>query len=130
MSLTKGPNLCYVRGDTQPLTLIFKRAAVAVDLSGFTGFVLTTNLDQDPTDVTNEQFKMAGTFTTDGTDGSIDFEPIGLGLNGEAEKRTASELYDVDAEMFYDVQADDGTGRRSTLVYEGKFDVLQDINKD
>lgn len=130
MSLAKGPDLCYVRGDTQPLTLIFKRAGVVVNLSGFTNFELTTNTDQDPTDNSNEQFKMAGSFTTDGTDGSIDFEPIGLGLNGEAEKRTASELYNPTLEMFYDVQADDGTGRRSTLVYEGKFDVLQDINKD
>lgn len=127
MSLNKGPDLCYVRGDTAPLTLIFKVAGVAVDLTGFTLIVLTTNTDQNPTTTANEQFKMDGALTGDPTDGTIEFRPQGATEN---DKRTASEAYDVDAEMFYDVQSIDGVGQRATLIYEGKFDVLQDITKD
>jgi hypothetical protein len=127
MSRDKGPDLCYVRGDTAPLTLIFKQSAVAIDLTGYTAIVLTTNTEQDPTDITNQQFQMDGALTATPTDGTINFKPQGI---DESAKRTASEAYPVDAEMFYDVQAIDGTGARVSLIYEGKFDVLQDITKD
>ena len=127
MSRTKGPDLCYVRGDTAPLTLIFKQAGVAIDLTGYTVIVLTTNTDQDPVTAANQQFQMDGALTGTPTDGTINFRPQGV---DETAKRTESEAYDVDAEMFYDVQAIDGTGARVSLIYEGKFDVLQDITKD
>ena len=127
MSLNKGPDLCYVRGDTAPLTLLFKRSGVAVDLTGFTAILLSANTDQDPVDATNQQFQMDGSLTGTPTDGQVDFRPQGI---DEAAKRAASEAYPVDAEMFYDVQAIDAAGQRVTLIYEGKFDVLQDITKD
>lgn len=127
MSLSKGPDLCYVRGDTAPLTLLFKRSGAAVDLTGFTAILLSANTDQNPVTAANQKFQMDGTLTGTPSDGQVDFAPQGATEN---DQRTESEAYPVDDELFYDVQAIDAAGRRVTLIYEGKFDVLQDITKD
>lgn len=128
MSAPKGPDLCYVRGDTAPLTLIFKRSGVVIDLSVFSEptFFLTVDGELAPADpTTTQQFKMEGSYTTDGTDGSIDFIPIGV---GEPAKRTASEAYVV-GNYFWEADAEDGSGRRVTFVTAGAFEVQQQYNQ-
>lgn len=129
MSAVKGPAICQIRGDTAPQTIIFKRAGVVVDLSGFINFVLTVDSLEAPPELVDpsstEVLKLEGAFTTDGTDGSIDFRPEGM---TEGDKRTASEAFAL-GEFFYDVQADDAAGARATLLLGGGFEVIQDINK-
>ena len=125
MSAVIGPDLCYVRGDTAPLTLKFSRASVAEDFTGYTAILLTVTGDENPADITNQRFQMDGALSI--TTGSIDFDPQGA---DEAAKRVTSEGYTVEEGLFYDVQADDATGRRVTLIQTGNFQVLQDKTKD
>lgn len=129
MSGVKGPDLCYARGDTAPLTLKFSRGGSAVDFTGYTAILLTVTEDEDPVDITNQRFQMDGAISA--TTGELDFDPQGADENA---KRTASEAYVPDVvdniEKFYGVQAIDGTGRRVTIINSGKFKVLQDKTKD
>ena len=125
MSCPKGPDICYVRGDTATLTLNFTRSGSPENLTGFTSWLLTVNASDEPADVSEQQFQLDGVFATDGSDGAVDFLPQGVDENA---RRTASEAY-TPGDFFYDVQADDASGRRVTLLLGGKFEVKQDINK-
>lgn len=124
--IPKGPDLCYVRADTLPLTMNFTRSGVGEDWTGWTNFQLTVNIDEDPADASGQQLQMDGTpITPPDPNGAIDWEPEGI---DEAAKRVTSEAY-VPGDYFYDVQADDPTGRRATILKGGNFTVVQDINK-
>lgn len=125
MSAVTGPDLCYIRGDTAPLTLKFARAGVAEDFTGYTLIVLTVTSEENPPDTDEQLFQMDGTIGA--TQGDLEFDPQGA---DESAKRTESEGYAIAEGLFYDVQADDATGRRVTLIHTGSFQVLQDITKD
>lgn len=127
MSCPKGPDLCYVRGDTAPLVINFKRSGTGEDWTGWTAFTLTVNTEEAPADATNQQFQMDGAAVTPlpDADGGVEFTPQGI---DESAQRTESEGY-TPGEYFYDVQATNPGGNRTTILLGGNFEVLQDINK-
>lgn len=121
----KGPTIKYTRGDTVPHRLHLTQDGADFDLTSFSNIELVVNADEEPADITNEQFRQPGTLTGTPTEGRIDFQPVGATIG---DRKTESEAY-VPGEFFYDVQADDAAGERVTLLLAGSFVVLQDINK-
>lgn len=121
----KGPEIRYTRGDTVPHRLHLTQDGSDFDLTSFSNIELVVNTEEEPADITNEQFRQPGTLTGTPIDGRIDFQPAGATVG---DRKTESEAY-VPGEYFYDVQADDAAGERVTLLLAGAFVVLQDINK-
>lgn len=119
MAIPTGPDLEYVRGDTAPLSIIFKRNGVAVDFTGYTQFELTINPANDPADNSGQHAQFQGAIPTP-TNGTVDFVPD----NQAASDNLVPESY------FYDVQALDASGEKVTLLLGGVFVIKQDINKD
>lgn len=127
MSCKKGPDLCYTRGDTAPIVLRLTADGSAFDLTGWTDFVLTVDPSEEPADATNNLDALPGTIQTPpGTDGILEFQPSGV---DETAKRANSEAW-APGDYFYDVQAINPAGNRTTLLAAGgKFTVVQDITK-
>jgi len=123
----KGPDLCYTRGDTAPIVLRLTSDAAAFDLTGWTAFVLTIDPSEEPTDALNNVDAMPGTIRAPDTDGVLEFQPSGI---DETAKRVTSEAY-TPGDFFYDVQAINPNGNRTTLLAAGgKFTIVQDITKN
>ncbi len=122
----KGPTITYTRGDTAPFTLVLSKDGSALDLTGFTSIEIVVNTDEDPSDATNEQFRMPGTIVAPATDGRLSFQPAGADVSA---RETASDAYVPSEDYFYDLQARDAAGERATLLKGGQFIVQQDINK-
>ena len=126
MSCNKGPDLCYTRGDTAPIVLRLSSDGSAFDLTGWTGFVLTVDPSEEPTDALNNVDALPGTIRAPATDGVLEFVPSGL---DETAKRANSEAWPP-GDYFYDVQAINPAGQRTTLLKAGgAFQILQDITK-
>lgn len=122
----KGPTINWVRGDSAPKTLTLTQGGAAFDLTGLVNVEIVVNTDEEPTDDSNEQFRMPCTIATPpGTDGVFDFQPAG---GSAAARKTAADAY-VPGEYFWDLQADDAAGERVTFFLAGGFNVQQDINK-
>jgi len=122
----KGPSISWVRGDSAPKQMTVTQGGAAFDFTGLTNMEIVVNSEDEPTDETNEQFRMpVAIVNAPGTDGIIEFQPVGA---TPALRKTAAEAY-VPGEFFYDLQVDDGATERVTLFLAGDFAVLQDINK-
>lgn len=119
VSEANGPDLEYTRGDTAPLRVTFTRKGSPIDLTGYTGLVLTVNTELNPTDNTNEQAALTGTLTGTPTDGIVDFEPA---------DQVTSDAFVPAAGLWYDIQGVDAGGRKATLG-KGPFTINQDITK-
>jgi len=114
--VAKGPDLKYTRGDTKPIILAFKDENGAnLDMSGYTGLVLSINTDPAPIPPTGNLDSMPGTFVAGGTDGRVAFVPSGI---DETAKRATSEGY-VTGPAFYDVQGINAAGQRDTILDPG-----------
>lgn len=120
-----GPKITWTRGDSQAQTMLLTRDGNPVDLTGLTGMEIVVNSDQEPTDASNEQFRMPVTIVGAATDGRISYQPAGAAAG---DRITASEAFVV-GEYFYDLQALDAGGDKGTLLNGGEFEVDQDINK-
>ena len=123
MSCQTGPDLCY----TAPIVLRLTADGAALDLTGWTGFVMTIDPSEEPPDPSANLDAMPGTIKTPpGTDGILEFQPSGI---DEAAKRITSEAY-TPGDYFYDMQGINPAGNRTTLLKAGgKFTVYQDITK-
>lgn len=103
------------RGDTKRITLTVRDSSkVIVDISLWTGFLLTVNSEKKPIDASNQIEQYAGVLSTDGTDGRVHFIPTGNEPVGK---------------YYYDVQALDSNGEKTTIL-EGSFEFEQDRTKD
>ena len=72
---TEAFDLCWARGDNNPVIFTVKDSAgVVIDISSWT-LSMAVNTEKDPTDTVNELLSVAGIFVTDGTDGKISFTP-------------------------------------------------------
>lgn len=121
----KGPKITWTRGDSAPQTMVLTRAGSAVDLTGLNGLEIVVNTEEEPSDATNEQFRMPVTIVGAATDGRISFAPAGA---DPASRITAADAYVV-GEYFYDLAGLDQAGDKLTLLNGGEFQVDQDINK-
>lgn len=119
MSTATGPDLCYTRGDTAPIAIIFKRNGMPLNLTGFTAIVLTINSEEFPVDDTNEIAQFAGTLSGTPTDGMATFVPASPG---------ASDALPINPEAFYDVQWVTAAAQKQTPI-RGNFAIEQDIGK-
>ncbi len=109
-------NLCWARGDNDPVTFTIKDSTGAViDISSWT-LSMAVNTDKDPTDTVNEIFSVAGAFVTDGTDGKISFTPPANSLDTVTTGQRA----------FYDVNR--LTPSIKTLV-KGSVQFIMDVDK-
>lgn len=120
MSIAKGPDLCYARGDLAPLTLRFKDGSSNYNFTGFTSIELTVDSLESPGDALTNVLTMTGTFDADRESGLVGFEPPDQGTSDALVPATG---------LYYDVQAIDGSARRGTLLKGGNFTIEQDINK-
>lgn len=103
------------RGDTRRHAFRIKDTAdTVIDISGWTGFLLTIDPSNKPADNSANIEQMTGTLVTDGTDGRVYFVPAGTAPVGK---------------YSYDCQALDDNGEKVTFA-EGKYVVEQDITKD
>lgn len=107
--------IVFARGDTQNITITLTDAetGAAFDLTGYSA-TLTVNSEQNPSDVTNELFSVAGSIATP-TNGEITFKP------------SSTDTDQTPADHYYDLQLD-GNGNRITVL-KGIFKIVQDINK-
>jgi hypothetical protein len=123
--MATGPDLKYTRGDTRPIVLAFKDEAGAdLDMSGYTGLVLSINPEPAPVPTTNNIDSMPGTFVNTGVDGRVAFVPSGV---DETAKRATSEGY-VTGPAYYDVQGINAAGQRDTILDPGgNFNILEGI---
>ncbi len=123
--MAKGPDLKYTRGDTKPIVLAFKDETGAdLDVSGYTGLVLSINPSPSPIPTTDNIDSMVGSFVTDGTNGRVAFVPSG---GDETAKRATSEGY-ATGPKFYDVQGINAAGQRDTILDPGgNFNILEGI---
>lgn len=113
---TEAFDLCWARGDNDPVTFTIKDSTGAViDISGWT-LSMAVNTEKDPLDIVNEIFSVAGIFVTDGTDGKISFTPPANSLDtvGAGEK------------AFYDINR--LTPSIKTLV-KGSVQFIMDVDK-
>lgn len=120
MTTAVGPDLKYTRGDIAPFGITFTRGGSALDLTGFTNFLLTINTDPNPTDQTNEVEQFTGTLDPDPTTGRVSFAPP---------NQAASDALPILEEAFYDVQWDNAASQKQTPI-KGNFRIDQDITKD
>lgn len=108
--------LCWARGDNDEKAFTIKDSAgVAIDISTWT-LSMAVNTEKDPADVTNEIFKVAGAFVTDGTDGQIGFTPPAMSLDAVA----------APGKAFYDINR--VTPSKKTLV-KGTVTFVMDVDK-
>lgn len=109
-------NIERKRGDTR--RIIFKVKAkdtgLAIDLTGWTGFLLTVDPSKSPVDALNNIGQITGVVIGAATDGRVGFSPPGTFPIGN---------------YFYDAQALDANTEKVTFA-EGKYKVIQDITKD
>ncbi len=109
-------DLCWARGDNDSKTITIKDdVGVAINISGWT-FSMAVNTDLNPSGITNEIFKAAGAFVTDGTDGKVSFTPPSGSLDNVVAPGVA----------FYDINR--LTPSKKTLI-KGKVIFIQDVDK-
>lgn len=99
------------RGDTQPLTL---SVTASGGISGWT-FTLTIDENKNPTGASTNELQLSGTVTSSTASG------------GEVEFRPTEAEADLLGTFYYDVEADDGTYKRT--LEKGTIEFLQDITK-
>ena len=103
------------RGDTHPAEFAIRdTAGAAIDLTGWTAFLLTVNSERNPLDATNELAQIGGTIT-DAAGGLVEFPGTALGTLPAGV-------------VWYDVQATDAASSVRT-VSKGRLRVDQDITK-
>ena len=101
------------RGDTKRIIFQIKDdTGTVVDITSWTGFLLTVDPAPNPTDNTTKVFEITGVIV-DGPNGRVAFSPDGLADIG---------VY------FYDVQGLDNNSEKITFV-EGSYTLNQDITK-
>lgn len=103
------------RGDTRRMTFLVRDADQAiVDVSAWTGLLMTITSDKKPADDTTKVAQFVGALTTDGTDGRISFSPAGTEPVGK---------------LYYDCQCIDDNAEKFTFS-EGEYLITQDRTKD
>lgn len=103
------------RGDTKSINMTLSdKSKVAIDLTGYTGFLLSVNTLEEPVDETTQLFQLTGTIT-DALNGKITF-PI-----------TISDA-DNFGEFFWDAQYTDVNSEKHTFM-EGSYIMSQDKTK-
>ena len=107
-------NLCRVRGDTFPFTVVLKSGTTAIDITGF-AIVMTVDPSDEPTTNTNNLFQASGV-VTDGPAGKVTFTLT----SGQADQ--------TPGDYFYDMQYTDGAGAIRTFA-KGTYQVIQDVTK-
>ena len=124
MTIQKGPDLQYTRGDTGPITLRFKDSATAsgnFNFSNWASITLTVDSTENPTDTLTQIIQFNGSFDADRESGLVAFRP--------PDKPTSEALTPTPG-LFYDVQGIDPNTDTVTLLKGGDFEIIQDINKD
>ncbi len=117
--------LCRKRGDSfadeftirEPQTeaqALAGTPGTPIDITGFS-FLLTVDIDPDPTDASNNLFQLTGSIT-DATGGVVDFSPSAV------ESDQTPDVY------FYDIQQTDGGGKIRTIA-TGQYEITQDVTK-
>lgn len=105
----------YVRGDSRPIEFVVAdEKGAAVDITGWT-FELTVDPSPSPPDANTLLMQIAGTIVS-GPDGTVQFSP------------TIAQSDFAPGRHFYDVQAIDAAGAKSTIV-TGAFTLHQDVTK-
>jgi hypothetical protein len=103
------------RGDTKSINMtLTDKDGVAIPITGYTGFLLSVNTEEDPLDATNEVFQLIGTIT-DGVNGKVSF-PITVGDSDNV------------GEFFYDAQYIDTNSEKFTFI-RGSYIMGQDRTK-
>jgi hypothetical protein len=115
-----GPDLCYARGDTGPITIRFKDGSSNFDFTGWTALELTVDTQENPTDALTNVIAFTGTLTGTPTDGLVSFRPP---------SPAASDALTPTEGLFYDVQGLNASAEKVTLLKGGDFQIIQDINK-
>jgi hypothetical protein len=112
-------NLDYRRGDSRAIVFVLtsKDTGLPLDLTGYTSPVLAVNSDQEPTDITNQKFTVAGAIDADPTTGRVSFTP------------TTTNSDQTPSTYYYDAQILDAASGKLTFV-QGEFNITQDIAKD
>ena len=118
-TIPKGPDLCYARGDTVALSMTFKRNKLGIDLTGFTGLLLSVDSTENPTNTATQVAQFTGTLDTDPTTGRVEFRPP---------DQVTSDAY-VPGTYFYDVQGVNADSEKVTFLKGGSFEIIQDITK-
>lgn len=118
--IAKGPDLCYTRGDTGPLSIRFKDGKKNFNFTDWVSIELTVDTLEDPPDANTNVIVFTGTFDADRESGLVAFRPPNL---------AASDALTPASGLFYDVQALDPLSEITTLLKGGDFEILQDINK-
>tara|TARA_R110000772_G_scaffold30806_10_gene76521 strand:+ start:8820 stop:9185 length:366 start_codon:yes stop_codon:yes gene_type:complete len=108
-------DLCWARGDDDPKTFTISDASGVVDISGWT-LALAVNTDLNPDNITNEIFRVVGTFVTDGTDGKILFTPPATSLDAVT----------APGQAYYDINR---TAPSKKTIIKGKVVFAMDIDK-
>ena len=108
-------NIKRKRGDTSAIVFVVKdpETRAVVDISIWSGFLLTVDPSKEPTDALANVFQSTGALLTDGTDGKIRFFPPGTSAIGN---------------FYYDAQATDNDTKITTIA-EGSYIIKQDITK-
>jgi len=120
VTISAGPDLCYARGDTGPITIRFKDDGSNFDFTGWTSIVLTVDSLENPTDALTNIVEFTGTFDADRESGLVAFRP--------PDQPTSDTLTPASG-LFYDVQAIDSAAEKVTLLKGGSFEIVQDITK-
>lgn len=108
-------NLCRARGDTFAFEFTVKDAAGAVvDVTG-ASFLMTVDLNPDPTTSDDNLFQLTATLV-DPTNGVISFTPSAANMD---------QVFDI---YFYDIQMTDSGGAIRTIA-KGQFEITADITK-
>lgn len=119
-TISKGPSLCYARGDTGPITIRFKDDGSNFNFTSWVSITLTVDTLENPGDALTNVVTFTGTFDADRESGLVAFRPPSL---------VVSDALTPAAGLFYDVQGLDAASEKVTLLKGGNFEIIQDITK-
>jgi len=119
-TISAGPDLCYARGDTGPITIRFKDDGSNFNFTGWLSIALTVDTLENPADALTNVIAFDGTFDSDRESGLVAFRPP---------SQIASDALTPAAGLFYDVQGLNADSEKVTLLKGGSFEIIQDITK-
>ena len=114
-TVSDGPAICRMRGDTFPWTFTIKnQAGTVINIDNY-AFRLTVDADEDPPDASNNLFELTGNIT-DPVNGIVEFELDATEADQEPEK------------YYYDLEWVDAASKIRTIA-KSIFQFKQDISK-
>lgn len=108
-------DICRRRGDTFPFTVSISVAGSALNITGFTGIVMTVDPSEEPADAMNNLFVNTGVIS-DGPNGEVTFT------------LSVDDADQTPGEYFFDMEYVDTGGFIRTFA-KGAWVVEQDISK-